>query len=215
MELDVTAPEDVLKKKAEEVDAAFFAEYDEAFLTKALRNNALGPLNLTRAFLPSMRARSSGTILFISTYGVNFGSPGASPYLASKGLLEALVPCLASEVQPFGIRTCLVQPGLFRTKVFTSGNVQYRAPNKLPEYAAMNKLVKDGCSTMDGAQSGDPQKAAQTIFEAVRGEGRCAGRELPDRLPLGEDAVQTFRDSSLAKVKIADEWESISSSTGY
>ncbi|KAJ6153735.1 Short-chain dehydrogenase/reductase SDR [Penicillium chermesinum] len=206
MELDVTAPEDVLKKKAEEVDAAFFAEYDEAFLTKALRNNALGPLNLTRAFLPSMRARSSGTILFIST---------SLPYLASKGLLEALVPCLASEVQPFGIRTCLVQPGLFRTKVFTSGNVQYRAPNKLPEYAAMNKLVKDGCSTMDGAQSGDPQKAAQTIFEAVRGEGRCAGRELPDRLPLGEDAVQTFRDSSLAKVKIADEWESISSSTGY
>lgn len=135
-------------------------------------------------------------------------------YLSSKGILEALVPCLGLEVQPFGIRTCLVQPGYFRTKVFTPGNIEYRAPNKLPEYEEVNRLVEDGCNAMDGKQEGDPRKGADIIVEAVRGEGRCVGKELPERLPLGADAVQAIRESSNLKLKLADEWEDIVSSTG-
>ncbi|KAL2825766.1 hypothetical protein BDW59DRAFT_70036 [Aspergillus cavernicola] len=232
MELDVTAPVEVLDAKAKEawavygkidvlvnnagyIDAGIFEEVDEEFLTRAIRTNALGPLNLTRAFLPYMRGRQAGTILFMSSVGAYYGAPGASAYTASKGLLEGLVPSLTLEIQPFGLRTCLVAPGYFRTSVMTPGNILYRAPNPLPEYAEMNQLVRAGCNAADGNQPGDPYKAATLIVDAVKGQGPCVGKELPARLPLGPDGVKAVRENSQAKLQICDEWEDIVSATNF
>ncbi|KAH8703917.1 hypothetical protein BGW36DRAFT_414274 [Talaromyces proteolyticus] len=225
MEINVTAPVDVLNAKVKEawsitgqidvlinnaayIDAGVIEEIDEPFITNALRNNVFGPLNLTRALLPYMRVCQSGTILFMSSVGAYYGAPGASAYSGSKGLLEGLVPNLALEIQPFGLRTCLVTPGYYRTQVIRPGNILYRAPNHLPEYAEMNKLIEAGCNAADGNQPGDPRKAAALIVEAVQGEGRCANKQLPERLPLGPDAFKAIRANCEAKLKICDEWES-------
>ncbi|KAJ5818339.1 Short-chain dehydrogenase/reductase SDR [Penicillium riverlandense] len=230
LELDVTAPAEVLNAKAKEawsiygkvdvlvnnaayIDAGVFEEIDEAFLTRALRNNAFGPLNLTRAFLPYMRSRQMGTIVFMSSVGAYYGAPGASAYAASKGLLEGLVPSLALEIEPFGLRTCMVTPGYFRTSVMSSGNILYRAPNPLPEYAEMNKLIQAGCSATDGNQPGDPSKAAALVVDAVKCQGRCASKLLPALLPVGPDALKAIRDNSQAKLKICDDWEDMASAT--
>ncbi|KAL5339663.1 hypothetical protein BJX70DRAFT_397607 [Aspergillus crustosus] len=113
-----------------------------------------GPLNLTRAFLPYMRSRKTGTIIFISTVGSHFGAPGAGAYSGSKGLQEGLVPNLAIEIA-----------------VMTPGNILYRAPNQIPEYAQLG-LIRAGCDATDGNQPGDPVKVARLIVDAVRGEGR-------------------------------------------
>ncbi|OQE47255.1 hypothetical protein PENCOP_c001G08364 [Penicillium coprophilum] len=232
MEVDVTASAEVLNAKVKEawaiygkidvlvnnaayIDAGVFEEIDEAFLTQALRNNAIGPLNLTRAFLPYMRERRSGTILFMSSVGAYYGAPGASAYAGSKGLLEGLVPNLSLEIEPFGLRTCMITPGYFRTSAMTPGNILYRAPNPLPEYVEMNSQIKAGCNAADGNQPGDPLKAATLIVDAVRGQGRCAGKELPSRLPLGADAIKAIRDDCQAKVKVCDEWEDFASATNF
>ncbi|KAJ5200187.1 Short-chain dehydrogenase/reductase SDR [Penicillium cf. griseofulvum] len=232
MELDVTASAEVLNAKAKEawaiygkidvlvnnaayIDAGVFEEIDEAFLIQAIRSNAIGPLNLTRAFLPYMRGRQTGTILFMSSVGPYYGAPGASAYSGSKGLLEGLVPSLGLEIEPFGIRTCMVTPGYFRTSVMTPGNILYRAPNPLPEYAETNLLIKAGCNAADGNQPGDPLKAATLIVDAVKGQGRCTGKELPFRLPLGPDAISAIRDNSQAKLRICDEWEDLASATNF
>ncbi|CAI7608372.1 unnamed protein product [Penicillium viridicatum] len=232
MELDVTASAEVLKVKAKEawaiygkidvlvnnaayIDAGVFEEIDETFLTQAIRTNAIGPLNLTRAFLPYMRDRRTGTILFMSSVGAYYGAPGASAYAGSKGLLEGLVPNLSLEIEQFGLRTCMVTPGYFRTSVMTPGNIMYRAPNPLPEYVETNLLVKAGCDAADGNQPGDPLKAGALIVEAVRGEGRCTGKELPFRLPLGPDAISAIRGNSQAKLRICDEWEDFASATNF
>jgi NAD(P)-dependent dehydrogenase (short-subunit alcohol dehydrogenase family) len=188
-------------------------DISEEFLIKSLRNNALGPLNLTRAFLPYMRDRHSGTILFMSSVGAYYGAPGASAYSSSKGLLEGLVPSLALEIEPFGLRTCLLTPGYFRTHVMTPGNILYGAPNPLPEYVEMNKLIQAGCDSADGNQPGDPLKAANLIVEAVRGESRVANKELPPTLPLGPDGIKAVRENCQAKLRICDEWERIASAT--
>ncbi|KAK4862005.1 hypothetical protein LT330_003143 [Penicillium expansum] len=232
MELDVTATAEVLNAKAKEawaiygkidvlvnnaayIDAGVFEEIDEAFLTQAIRSNALGPLNLTRAFLPYMRSRRTGAILFMSSVGAYYGAPGASAYSASKGLLEGLVPNLSLEIEPFGLRTCMITPGYFRTSVMTPGNILYRAPNPLPEYAEMNQLIKAGCNAADGNQPGDPLEAANLIVDAVKGQGRCIGKELPFRLPIGPDAISAIRENSQAKLRICDEWEDIASATNF
>jgi NAD(P)-dependent dehydrogenase (short-subunit alcohol dehydrogenase family) len=162
-----------------------------------------------------MRARQSGTILFMSSVGAYYGAPGAGAYAASKGLLEALVPNLTLEIAPFGIRTCLLTPGYFRTHVMTPGHILYRAPHPLPEYAELNKLIQTGCNAADGNQPGDPSKAAHVIVEAVRGEGRCEGKTLPARLPLGPDGFKAVKENSQAKLKICEEWEAIASATSF
>ncbi|KAL4786492.1 hypothetical protein BJX76DRAFT_365577 [Aspergillus varians] len=232
MEIDVAAPAAVLTAKAKEawsiygqvdvlvnnagyIDTGVLEEIDDAFLTNVLQNNVLGPLNLTRGLLPLMRARNTGTILFASSVGAYYGAPGSSAYSGSKTLLESVVSTLALEIAPFGLRTCLLTLGYFRTNVMTPGNVLYRAPNPLPEYAEINKLIQARCESADGNQPGDPNKAAVLTVEAVRGEGRCVGKELPARLPLGPDAFTAIRENSLAKLKICEEWDGITSETSF
>ncbi|KAJ5548591.1 hypothetical protein N7513_005825 [Penicillium frequentans] len=232
MELDVTASEEVIKAKVDEawsiyghvdvlinnagyIDVGVFEEVDEASLVRSLRTNAIGPLNLTRAFLPYMRSRGTGTVLFMSSVGAYYGAPGASTYSGAKGLLESLVPNIAAEIAPFGLRTCMLTPGLFRTNVWTPGNILYRAPNIIPEYEEVNRGIKDLCKNGDGNQPGDPRKAADIIIEAVKGEGRCEGMTLPPWLPLGADGVQAIRDNSEAKSKVCNAWEVIASATDF
>ncbi|KAJ5639906.1 Short-chain dehydrogenase/reductase SDR [Penicillium longicatenatum] len=219
MELDVTTLEveikakvaqawsiyghvDVLVNNAGYIDAGVFEEVDEASLLRSLRTNAIGPLNLSRAFLPYMRSRGTGTLLFMSSVGAYYGAAGASPYSGAKGLLEAIVPNIAAEVAPFGLRTCLLTPGLFRTKVWIVENILYRAPNMLPEYEEVNQGIEDFCKNGDGNQPGDPRKAADIIVEAVKGQGRCEGMTLPPWLPLGPDGVQAIRTNPEAKLKV-------------
>lgn len=187
--------------------------HSEELFTRSLRTNVHGPLNLTRAFLPLMRARGSGTLLFSGSLGVYHGAPGASPYIASKGLLDALVPNLALEIAAFGLRTSILVFGNFRTDIMAPGNIQHRAQNAVPEYAELNRLVREGCAAVNGNQPGDPTKACKLIVEAVRGEGRCAGKQIPLRLPIGSDAFQCLRDNAAEKTRVCDEWEGITSET--
>ncbi|KAI9929302.1 hypothetical protein ASPWEDRAFT_538219 [Aspergillus wentii DTO 134E9] len=232
MELDVTAPQEELNQKAQEaweiygkvdvlvnnagyIEAGVLEELDEETLTRCLRVNTLGPLNLTRAFLPLMRARQTGTLLFVGSIGPYFGAHGASSYVGSKGLLEGIVPNLALEVAPFGLRTSILTFGHFRTAVMAPGVIQYRAPRQLPEYAEMNKLISGGCAATNGNQPGDPRKGCELVVDAVRGEGRCAGKELPLRLPIGADALQCIRQSCEERMQICDEWDGIASQTDF
>ncbi|KAJ6130449.1 hypothetical protein N7512_003229 [Penicillium capsulatum] len=182
-------------------------------LNNSLRTNVHGPLNMTRAFLPLMRARGSGTVLFSGTLGVYHGAPGASPYTASKALLDALVPNLAIEIASFGLRVSMLVYGHFRTNVMAPGRIQHRASHALPEYAELNRLVREGCAAVNGNQPGDPKKACGLIVEAVRGEGRCAGKQLPLRLPIGSDAFQRLRENAAEKTRMCDEWEGITLET--
>ncbi|KAJ5116561.1 Short-chain dehydrogenase/reductase SDR [Penicillium angulare] len=232
MELDVAASESVIKEKVQEawsiygqvdvlvnnagyIDGGIFEEIDEAFLTRVLRNNAIGPLNLTRAFIPYMRSRGTGTLLFMSSVGAYFGALGASAYVGAKGLLECTVPNIAVETAPFGLRTSILIPGFFKTKVFTPGNILWRAPNPLPDYAEVNKLAQDRCIAADGEQPGDPRKAGDIIVDAVKGTGQCEGMKLPLWLPLGPDAFQVIRANAQERLKVCDEWESIGSGTNF
>lgn len=65
----------------------------------------------------------------------------------------------------------------------------------------------------DGSQPGDPVKGMNLIVDAVRGEGVCAGKTLPLRLPIGPDAIETMRADCEGKLRICSEWEDIMSAT--
>ena len=162
-----------------------------------------------------MRARRSGTVLFSGTVGSYYAALGGTCYCGAKGLIEGVVPHLALEIAPFNLRTSILTYGHFRTPVMEPGHIHHRAPNPLPEYAEINGKVESECSAWSQHQPGDPRKACDLVVDAVRGEGRCEGKELPLRLPIGLDTFGIVRQSCEEKMQTLAEWEGITSETNH
>jgi NAD(P)-dependent dehydrogenase (short-subunit alcohol dehydrogenase family) len=83
------------------------------------RTNLFGPIALTRALLPGMRAAGRGRIVVVSSQGGTRGMPGISAYSASKGALERWAEALAAEVAPFGLGVTILVTGTFQTDILT------------------------------------------------------------------------------------------------
>ena len=77
--------------------------------------NFFGTLRVTRAVLPSMRARGSGVIVNISSLAAVIPPPFEGMYSATKCALEAVSQAMHFELAPFGVRVHLVEPGGFPT----------------------------------------------------------------------------------------------------
>src|SRR4030095_13621108 len=88
------------------------AVWDQIFST-----NVFGPVRLTQALLPAMRAAGRGRIVVVSSEGGVRGMPVIGAYSAAKGALERWAEALAHEVTPFGIGVTVVVAGLFRTDI--------------------------------------------------------------------------------------------------
>ena len=84
--------------------------------------NFFGVIRVTQAVLPIMRKQRSGKIINISSGAGRLGYPGGSAYVSTKFALEGLSESMSYELEPFGIRVVLVEPGVIRTN-FSSGMV--------------------------------------------------------------------------------------------
>lgn len=206
-ELDVTRPEqvhsvvdaalarfgriDVLVNNAGFSIVGAVEETSDEQLRATLELMFFGAVSVTRAVLPHMRERQSGTIVQITSVGGITTAPGFGAYCAAKHALEGLSECLALEVKPFGVRVLLVEPGAFRTALF--GEAFRRMP-VLDGYESSVGATRAWVEQMAGQQAGDPVKAAHAIVD-------MASRPSLDvlRLPLGGDAVDGIR-SKLAAV---------------
>jgi len=87
--------------------------------------NLFGPIALTKALLPSMRAAGRGRIVVVSSQGGARGMPAISAYSASKGALERWAEALAEEVAPFGLGVTILVSGTFKTDMLTEQTPDY------------------------------------------------------------------------------------------
>jgi NAD(P)-dependent dehydrogenase (short-subunit alcohol dehydrogenase family) len=163
-----------------------------------------GPVALTRAVLPAMRARRAGTIVQITSVAGLSTAPGFGPYCAAKHALEGLSESLAAEVAPLGIRVLVVEPGAFRTSLFGDA---FRTMPPLDAYAPSVGPTREFVTRSAGAQPGDPVKAARAIVDAV-----AAGAPTL-RLPLGADAVAAIRQKLAAVAADVDATEAVAAHT--
>jgi len=79
--------------------------------------NYFGPVALTKAVLPAMRAQRSGKIVVISSVMGYLGTPGRSTYAAAKHALHGWFDSLRAEEWREGIAVLLVCPGYVKTAV--------------------------------------------------------------------------------------------------
>ena len=143
-----------------------------------------GPVALTRAVLPQMRERGTGAIVQMSSMGGRFSFSGVGAYSATKFALEGWSEALAKEVDRFGIRVLIVEPGAFRTSFNGPGALLISEP--IPAYDEQIEPMRTGMPEDDGTQPGDPAKAAAAILQALDSP------EPPLRMALGNDAVDAI-----------------------
>src|SRR2546421_3765001 len=201
VKLDVTRPEDakagvaaatarfgridVLVNNAGNFYAGFFEEISPDDFRAQIETNLFGPVNVTRAVLPVMRAQRRGLIVTISSTGGIAGQAFVSAYSAAKFGVEGWIESLAPEVAPFGIRTMLVEPGFFRTELLTDESTKWPDAS-IDDYAENTRQTVSAWKKMNGLQGGDPAKLAGALIQLT------THTEPPSRWPAGADAVDTF-----------------------
>ena len=136
-------------------------------------------------------------------------------YAGSKFALEGVVESLARETAHLGIKTLLVEPGQFRTRLLSPGNALSEV-SRIDDYADQSRALIGSFAAADEKQRGDPAKAVQIVLDFVRGEGVVAGRkreELPLRVPLGPDCYEVLKMKSEETLGLLREWEGVINST--
>jgi NAD(P)-dependent dehydrogenase (short-subunit alcohol dehydrogenase family) len=79
--------------------------------------NFLGPVRLTKALLPAMRASGRGRIVMVSSQGAIHGMPAIGAYSAAKAALERWAEALSQEVAAFGLGVSVLVAGTFKTEI--------------------------------------------------------------------------------------------------
>jgi NAD(P)-dependent dehydrogenase (short-subunit alcohol dehydrogenase family) len=199
---------DVLVNNAGNFHAGFFEEISPKDFRAQIETNLFGPLNVTRAVLPVMRAQRSGLVVTVSSTAGLIGQEFCSAYAASKFALEGWSESLTPEVAPFGIRTMLVEPGFFRTELLTQDSTRYAEPS-IEDYAERTRQTVTAWNSMDGLQAGDPAKLATALV-------RLAGQpEPPVRWVAGADAVQGVEQKARELLAQVDAHRELSSSLAH
>lgn len=166
--------------------------------------NVFGLIETTRAALPILR-RSGGTIVNMSSGAGIAGGGGGGYYNAAKFAVEGISEALASELEPFGIRVLIVEPGPFRTEFL--GRSITMAAKEMPDYAASSR--RHYRETSDGNQPGDPDKAVAVILQAVDAD------DAPLHLPLGPVAHAIAERKLAAFRRDIDAWRDITITTDF
>jgi NAD(P)-dependent dehydrogenase (short-subunit alcohol dehydrogenase family) len=198
-EILATGPVDVLVNNA----GAAFSGVQEAFTPETARKqfdvNVFGPLRVNRAFLPSMRARRAGLVVFVSSKAGRLAVPFFGVYAASKWALEALAETASYELAPFGVDVAIVQPGAYTTNISNS-STQADDAERLAEYGELTPLAANIYGAFAETSAGrDSREVAEAIFALAL---QPAGTR-PLRTVVPDDAGVTAINDAAAQIQHA------------
>jgi NAD(P)-dependent dehydrogenase (short-subunit alcohol dehydrogenase family) len=196
---------DVLVNNAASFYAGYFEELSQRQMDLQLATSLVGPMNVTRAFLPTMRKQGSGKVISISSTAGIVGFEFCTAYCASKFGLDGWMEALQTEVGPFGIQTMIVNPGFFRTELLTRESTRY-ADLKVEDYSERRAAQESFWTAANGTQGGDPAKLAQALIKLAQEP------ELPRRFLAGADAIATAEQKIATLQQQIDAYRELSSS---
>jgi NAD(P)-dependent dehydrogenase (short-subunit alcohol dehydrogenase family) len=162
-------------------------EFKEQFET-----NFFGAIRVTQAVLPTMRRHKEGVIINISSIAGRIGFPLSSAYVSSKFALEGLSESMAYEVEQFGIKVILVEPGVIKTnfannlkigkKVATTSNRSIENSYYSPYSEVIQKRI---AGFKPRFESGSPPiEVAKIVLKAL------TSKNLHFRHLVGDDAFK-------------------------
>ena len=156
--------------------------------------NVFGLIRTTQAVLPIMRKQRSGLIVNISSGAGRFGFPTGSAYVSTKFAVEGLTESMSYELEPFGIKVILIEPGVIKTNFFNSSVLAKKSQDPNSPYATLMKGMEDSVDKMMENAS-TPQYVAEVVLHAITSENPKL------RYFAGKDVEQLVE----AKRKMSDE----------
>ena len=146
--------------------------------------NFFGVIRVIQNSLPIMRKQQGGGfIVNISSVGGRMSVPVLSAYNSTKFALEGMSESLSYELEPFGIRVVIIEPGFIRTNIMNSSILSKKSqvPNS-PYFSLTQKVAKHFNSMVNDPSSTHPEEVAKTILKAITSESRQL------RYTVGDDA---------------------------
>jgi NAD(P)-dependent dehydrogenase (short-subunit alcohol dehydrogenase family) len=146
----------------------FFEDLSEQEIADQFATNFFGVLSVTRAFLGPMRRERAGTIINVSSINGRVGVPCLSAYQSTKFALEGFSEGLWHELRPFGVCVVLIEPGMFRTEIFTS-NIRMCAAGRTPRspYYAWGQAILERTLRRLEKSAGDASVVGRAIADAI------------------------------------------------
>ena len=141
-----------------------FEELGIEEIKQQYETNLFGVIRVTQAVLPIMRKQKSGIIVNMSSGAGRFGYPNGSAYVSTKFALEGLSESIAYEVEPFGIKIVLVEPGFVRTNF--SNVVAKKSQSTNSQYSKMTEKMAASIDQMK-VNSSSPELVANVVLEIV------------------------------------------------
>ncbi|GAK29502.1 SDR family oxidoreductase [Serratia liquefaciens] len=159
--------------------------FDLAGIRRQFETNVIGLLAVTKAVLPGMRNRKTGTIINISSIGGRMTFPLGTLYHGTKFAVEGLSESLHFELEALGVRVKIIEPGLIQTD-FGGRSFDFRNDDALTEYQSLVAGVVSGFAAMGAQASSPPSVVADVIFEAATDDSSklryTAGSDAEDLL---------------------------------
>jgi short-subunit dehydrogenase len=154
-------------------------------IKKQFETNFFGTIRLIKALVPIMRKQGNGTIVNISSMVGRFGVPLNSAYVSSKFAVEGLSESISFELEEFGIRVIVIEPGVVKSDFFL--NVKVKGMNPESPY---HKLMERRVNFLDNAiKNGltSSYDVADTILDALN------SKDPKFRYVIGNDATNSLR----------------------
>jgi len=128
--------------------------------------NVFGLIRVTQAVLPIMRKQRSGIIVNLSSGAGLFGYPGGSAYVSSKFAIEGLSESMTYELEQFGIKVVLIEPGFINTNFASAMAIAKKSQDPSSPYSQMmQKLAANSSEMIKNASPVDV--VSKVILQAV------------------------------------------------
>jgi len=128
--------------------------------------NVFGLIRVTQAVLPTMREQKSGIIVNISSIGGKMAMPLSSPYIGTKFAVEGLSESISYDLEPFGIKVIIIEPGAIKTNFGTGMVVAKKNLNPTSPYFKSIQHLQGALDSL--LQNGSlPTKVAEVILKAI------------------------------------------------
>ncbi|WP_417361331.1 SDR family oxidoreductase [Galbibacter sp.] len=182
------APIDVLFNNAGYVFAGALEATSDEQLEQQFNTNVFGTIRLTRAFLPYLRARKTGTIITTTSLGAYIPDPFMALYSATKAALENWTEGMSYELDRIGVCIKTIVPGFMQTSFV--GNAQMAQPGAAYQ-EDWEKVLNVYANPITAANADNPSDIAKVVYEAATDEKKSL------HYIAGNDATTRYRELSL------------------
>jgi NAD(P)-dependent dehydrogenase (short-subunit alcohol dehydrogenase family) len=169
-------------------------------IEQMIATNLTAAIQLARMVVPYLRRQGGGRLVQLSSMGGHIAFPAFSLYHATKWGIEGFFEAFAQEVEPFGIHTTLVEPGMIRTSF-------YEAATRVPVSESYQGGPADRKPIPLERMPGSQSKVVTSIIVAALSENP------PRRLLLGSDAYGLVTNALRERLATFEQQKAVAFST--